>query len=171
MVSKQKEDRQQPRKKSRKEDGGKAGLEHTLSWVDGSDFVLRQSGDTLMAIPERLVAAYDMACGKLKVLSAGVILGHIKGRDVIPDQPLALSSALRRDAFPMVEVDYANAIAYLRRDTVTLPDGTPRGFVIVTYHGAPLGFVKNIGTRANNLYPQEWKIKSTHVPEEPKVVW
>ena len=31
--------------------------------------------------------------------------------------------------------------------------------------GQPLGQVKNIGTRANNLYPKEWRIKSTHVPE------
>ena len=26
---------------------------------------------------------------------------------------------------------------------------------------------KNIGNRANNLYPQEWKIKTTHLPEQP----
>ena len=29
----------------------------------------------------------------------------------------------------------------------------------VTYKGAPLGFVKNIGNRANNLYPAEWRIR------------
>ena len=38
--------------------------------------------------------------------------------------------------------------------------------VTVTYLGAPLGFVKNIGNRANNLYPREWRIKSTHLPDE-----
>jgi hypothetical protein len=26
--------------------------------------------------------------------------------------------------------------------------------------------VKNLGTRANNLYPKEWAIKSTHAPLE-----
>jgi hypothetical protein len=26
-----------------------------------------------------------------------------------------------------------------------------------------LGFAKNIGHRINNLYPKEWKIKSTHI--------
>ena len=35
----------------------------------------------------------------------------------------------------------------------------------MTYKGIPLGFEKNIGNRANNLYPAEWKIKSTHTPE------
>ena len=32
--------------------------------------------------------------------------------------------------------------------------------------GQPLGQVKNIGTRANNLYPKEWRIRTTHVPQE-----
>lgn len=37
--------------------------------------------------------------------------------------------------------------------------------MIVTYQNVPLGWMKNIGNRANNLYPQEWKIKSSHIPE------
>jgi hypothetical protein len=28
------------------------------------------------------------------------------------------------------------------------------------------GQVKNIGSRANNLYPKEWRIKTTHVPQQ-----
>ena len=40
------------------------------------------------------------------------------------------------------------------------------GFVLLTYKDAPLGFVKNIGNRANNLYPQEWRIRSGYLPEE-----
>ena len=42
----------------------------------------------------------------------------------------------------------------------------PRGYVCVTYRGVPLGFVKNVGNRANNLYPQEWRIRSGYLPEE-----
>jgi len=30
--------------------------------------------------------------------------------------------------------------------------------------------VKNIGQRANNLYPKEWRIKSTHIPEEYEAI-
>ncbi|MDE5915967.1 MAG: hypothetical protein K2G71_05265, partial [Duncaniella sp.] len=43
---------------------------------------------------------------------------------------------------------------------ITLPDGTPRGFVLLTNRQRPLGFVKNIGNRSNNLYPAPWRIKS-----------
>ena len=72
-----------------------------------------------------------------------------------------------------MELTYSQAIAYLRREPIALPGGTPRGFVLVTYGGAALGFAKNIGPRANNLYPQEWRIKSTHTPDDdarPEVI-
>ena len=65
-----------------------------------------------------------------------------------------------------VELTYQQAIAYLRHEALVLPEGTPRGLVTVCFMGFPLGLVKNIGTRANNLYPKEWKIKTTYVPQE-----
>ena len=49
---------------------------------------------------------------------------------------------------------------------MNLPADTPKGYVLVTYRQVPIGWEKNIGNRANNLYPQEWKIKSSHIPEE-----
>jgi len=61
---------------------------------------------------------------------------------------------------------YPTAIAYLRGEAIVLPPDVPRGLVTVGFMGQPLGQVKNIGNRANNLYPKEWRIKSTHVPKE-----
>ena len=60
---------------------------------------------------------------------------------------------------------YPQAMAYLRREALVLAPDTPLGIVTVSFHGHPLGPVKNIGSRANNLYPKEWKIKTTHIPE------
>lgn len=93
------------------------------------------------------------------VIHEGVLLCNIKGRDLIPSQSLALSPLLD-NSFPKVELDYTAAISYLSGETVSLPEGTPRGFVLLTYSGRPLGFVKNIGNRSNNLYPAQWRIKS-----------
>lgn len=130
----------------------------------------KSSSDTILALPPTLVPIYETASRSLNILSAGVTVGHFKGRDLIPDQSLALSTALTPGAFPSADLTYAQTVAYLRKEAVTLPPDTPRGLVLVRYRGAPLGFVKNIGTRANNLYPPEWKIKSTHVPDEPHVL-
>jgi len=65
-----------------------------------------------------------------------------------------------------VDLDYKSAISYLRGEALVLPEGTPRGEVTVCFQGHPLGPVKNIGSRANNLYPKEWRIRTTHIPTE-----
>ena len=66
------------------------------------------------------------------------------------------------ESLPQVELTYEQALQYLRREALTLPSDAPRGLLTVSYQGLPLGQVKNIGSRANNLYPKEWRIKSTH---------
>ena len=65
-----------------------------------------------------------------------------------------------------VNLPYQQAIAYLRGEALVLPADTPRGIIEVTFLGHPLGCVKNIGSRANNLYPKPWRIKTTHIPDE-----
>ena len=71
---------------------------------------------------------------------------------------------------PRVELTYQQAMAYLRHEALVLSDDTPRGLVEVCFMGNPLGMVKNIGTRANNLYPKEWKIKTTHIPNDYEAI-
>ena len=81
-----------------------------------------------------------------------------------------MSTILNLNAFPTLEIDYNMAISYLRREAVQL-DEAPRGYVLLMYKNRPLGFVKNLGNRANNLYPQEWRILSSHLPEEiPQII-
>ena len=73
--------------------------------------------------------------------------------------------------FPKVDLPYFEALKYLRGEALVLPTDTPKGFVTVTYKGFALGEVKNIGNRANNLYPKPWRIKTTHLPtEEIKII-
>ena len=70
-----------------------------------------------------------------------------------------------------ISVDYFTALNYLRGEAITLPPDTPRGIVDIAYKGFSLGPAKNIGNRANNLYPKAWRIKTTHLPsEEIKII-
>ena len=66
-----------------------------------------------------------------------------------------------------IDLPYSEALKYLRGEAIVLPPDTPRGLVTVTYKGVALGPAKNIGNRANNLYPKPWRIKTTHLPSEP----
>lgn len=71
---------------------------------------------------------------------------------------------------PHVELSYSQAIRYLSREALVLPPDIPKGIVVVTYRSHPIGLVKNIGNRANNLYPKEWRIRSSHLPDTQPVI-
>ena len=131
------------------------------AWLCSKDFTILPNHEGMyIALSEKLKPLYDkLVSAKLYLLSAGVELGTIKGKDVIPAHALALSTALRPEAFPCADIDLETALSYLRRDTIVLPPNIPRGFVLLTYTHIPLGFVKNIGNRCNSLYPMEWRIR------------
>lgn len=103
---------------------------------------------------------------KLKVLQNGVITGSVKGKDIIPSHALAMADVPERNKFTRFELNYEQAITYLRRESIILPANASRGYLLLTYKDIPLGFVKNIGNRANNLYPAEWRIRSGYLPDE-----
>ena len=67
-------------------------------------------------------------------------------------------------------LSYSQAISFLRGEAFQLPDATPRGIVEVDFIGQKLGLMKNIGSRANNLYPKEWRIKTTHISTEYEAI-
>ncbi len=80
----------------------------------------------------------------------------MKGPKKVPQHVLAMNPATA-SAFPKCELSREEALSYLRREALCID--APTGYVAVCYHGHPLGFVNNLGSRANNLYPQEWRIR------------
>ena len=94
---------------------------------------------------------------QLYPLHIGLPIYEKKGQKCIPHHALAMSRMLAGDAFPKVELSLDDALSYLRRQAITID--APRGYVLLTYQDLPLGFANNLGNRANNMYPQNWKIK------------
>ena len=141
-----------------------ADIAKTATWLQG-DFTIIEEKGSIRAIPTWWTSVYNRIKSSLYVIHAGITIGNIKGRDVVPDTSLALSTMLNTAAFPHAELSYTDALNYLRKEAITINSNVSTGFVIVTYRNQPLGFVKNIGNRANNLYPQEWKIKTSHLPD------
>ena len=142
------------------------------AWLeDSSEYSLAMKDTSVVAFPKAYESEYALLQQSLKVIHVGITLGEIKGKDLIPHHSLAMSTALASDAFPKAEVTYEQAISYLRKEGLVLDAGVPRGYVLLTYQDVSLGFVKNIGNRANNLYPQEWRIRSGYLPEEVVTVF
>ncbi len=131
-----------------------------------ADYQWETVGDTVVAFPTRHADIYQMLRERLHVIHAGITVAQLKGKDCIPHHSLAMSANFNRAQYPQAEVSYDQAVAYLRKEAIAFPNDVPRGYVLVTYRGVPLGFAKNIGNRANNLYPQEWRIRSGYLPEE-----
>ena len=138
--------------------------QEVLRWLSPelrADVTLQSLPDgTLTAIPSALYPIVEALQGaKIPILTSGIPLAEVKGRDFLPLPALALSVGLDDEAFPRAELTQEEAIRYLAREAVTLSADTPRGLVLVTYEGYPLGFAKHLGNRTNNLYPQAWRIR------------
>ena len=138
--------------------------QEVLRWLSPelrADVTLQSLPDgTLTAIPSALYPIVEALQGaKIPILTSGIPLAEVKGRDFLPLPALALSVGLDDEAFPRAELTQEEAIRYLAREAVTLSADTPRGLVLVTYEGSPLGFAKHLGNRTNNLYPQAWRIR------------
>ena len=95
----------------------------------------------------------------IHLLSDGMPQPEQKGKEQIPSVAQALCVNLPPDKYPRVELSLEQARRYLHRESFILPEKTPKGFVVVTYQSHPLGFMKNLGERANNLYPKNWAIR------------
>lgn len=93
----------------------------------------------------------------LRPLRSGIPAPVQKGRDLIPSPDEALGIFFDKSSYPCVDVDLKTALHFLHRDSLSLPDA-PRGYNVITYLGHPLGFVKNLGTRCNNLHPHARRI-------------
>lgn len=117
---------------------------------EGSLYALSDDGARMLA---RLT---DAGIG---ILSAGVPVAAAKGKDFVPRGALAWSESLLPDAFPDVELTEEQALTYLRREPVALPADAPRDYLTVSCRGVRLGFLKNLGNRSNNLYPQEYRLR------------
>lgn len=122
-------------------------------------------GEQVSAFPKKWVEELIRIQDQLKVITLGVAVCDLKKHGAIPAHGLALSSIFNRESFPSVEVDWQTALRYLRREPIetSLPDGIG----IVSYQDHPLGWVKQIGPRSNNWYPQEWRIRMPLPAEQP----
>ena len=119
--------------------------------------VEKRKGNLLIHIPGS-ISREVVALEQLRPIQAGVAKGELKGRDLVPSADWALSITLPDGEYPVADLDLGTALKFLHRDSIFLND-VPKGFVLVRFEGHPLGFVKNLGCRCNNLHPQSRKIK------------
>jgi len=132
-------------------------VKHFPVWFE-NDFTIVRHDDFLQAWITAHINNISVLKQELRVVQAGIPTGEIKGKDIVPHAAVALSTALRADAFPKETLNLENALDFLRRNTIKLQTEVS-GYHIVAYERYPLGFVKNLGSRCNNLYPNNWRVR------------
>lgn len=158
------------RTKDKKKNKGKDKIDQRITtlaqtWIDGNFEIINHDGH-LLALTPATAELLDSIPKGIRIISAGVEIGELKGKDLIPAHSLAMSKAMGHP-FPEVELSKEDALRYLAREAILLPEDTPKGYVTATFDGYPLGFLKNIGNRSNNLYPQEYRIRNLISPLTP----
>jgi 16S rRNA C967 or C1407 C5-methylase (RsmB/RsmF family)/NOL1/NOP2/fmu family ribosome biogenesis protein len=132
------------------------------AWLEGqntdSHSVIHAKSEACHLTPFAPEELHELA-GTLRITEAGQPIGtHQKLKVFIPDHGLAMISSGPSHA-GVLEVDHDTALRYLSGQAL---DGNPNddsGWLIVTYHGAGLGWVKQLPNRANNYYPDYLRIR------------
>ena len=130
-------------------------------------------GDLLKLLPEQLVPEIKLLSKHLKIVSSGravatMLASKRGGVALVPHADLALSlhigtilDYLRENykfKVESVELPLEQIQAFLAKEPLLLPDA-PTGYLLLTYKGAGVGFVKNLGNRCDSLLPNARRIK------------
>ena len=102
----------------------------------------------------------------LRVVLGGIAVANKKGNDYIPHADFALQDVVAEmvakgdlpAGISAVEVGRDDALKFLAKEPVVLENASI-GYVLLVYCGMPLGFVKNLGNRTNNLLPMARRIR------------
>jgi len=136
----------------------KAEKEIGRAFISDENLDILRFEDSLLAFPAIHLADLLQIKNNLRIIHAGVKIGEMKQKDLIPAHELALSTILNRSAFPEIDLTIEEAITFLKRDDIS-PQSTIKGWNLITYRNIPLGWVKNLGNRFNSAYPKEWRIR------------
>lgn len=130
------------------------------------NYTLVAAGELVKGYRKELFEQIRFIEKNLKCLLSGIAVANKKGKDYIPHADFALqqivADMIAENRLPVginaIEVSRDDALKFLAKEPLLLKDA-PLGFILLTYNGLGLGFVKNMGTRTNNLLPMARRIK------------
>jgi NOL1/NOP2/fmu family ribosome biogenesis protein len=141
-------------------DAPKDAVKELSRWVVESQTLrFAQVADSFYAYPAEYFETIRSLANNLTVIYSGVEMGQIFKGKLKPEWSLSQSVWYNRDVVPAVDVDLETALDYLRKGDVETTLFT-EGINLVCSVGYALGFVKRIGARVNNGYPNSLKINN-----------
>jgi NOL1/NOP2/fmu family ribosome biogenesis protein len=99
----------------------------------------------------------DLWRAMLPNANAGTLVGEFMKDKFIPGQGIA-NTGIESNDVRKLELSYDNVIRYLKKEVIQVE--AEAGFVLVTFEQQNIGWGKVVGSRLNNNYPNEWRIRS-----------
>jgi 16S rRNA C967 or C1407 C5-methylase (RsmB/RsmF family)/NOL1/NOP2/fmu family ribosome biogenesis protein len=128
------------------------------AFLQYTDLIFFEHHNRIHTVPESLKHDVGFLLKKFPGAVAGTAVAEIKNNRIIPQHSLALSVYLDKSAFPVIELNRDQALAYLRKESLPL-QSADTGFHLVTCERLPLGWIHALPNRINNLYPIGWRIR------------
>lgn len=129
-------------------------LKGWLSNFEGLSFT--NYGSNFYTFPKEHEAWLEYLVDRKILFQAGLLLGELDKRgELIPAHDLAML-AKKSPEIGSVELNHEQALHYLKRQAFNLE--SEKGWHLATYNGLPLGWMKLLGNRMNNYYPQQLRI-------------
>lgn len=135
------------------------------SWLNTPDSEFFAKSEFLIAFPENKIQVLNALSEQLRVISYGLPIAQFKKNDLLPEHAYALSVDRNPALFGTVDLNLREALLFQKKEEIKI-NSTEKGWLLVQYQGVPLGFIKNLGNRANNYFPKEWRIRMA-LPDIP----
>ncbi len=132
------------------------GLQELLP--QDQEFSGYNSGNVLGIIPTRHAEFTALLDKQLTVLYKGCELAEINGRKFKMQPALALYQCLDKTRLICKDTDLESALRYLKKEDIST-DAPAGSWVLITHNGMGMGWGKSLGSRLNNYYPKEWRIR------------
>lgn len=132
-------------------------LQSVAGWiVPHAPVHLFRHKEDVIAVPQGFETVIPLLQERLYLRQAGITMGKLVNRELIPAHALALSTIFN-NSIPEISLELEQALQYLRKAEVF--SSTPnKGWALIRYEGHNLGWVKVLSNRLNNYYPKEWRI-------------
>jgi NOL1/NOP2/sun family putative RNA methylase len=120
------------------------------------DSYLFKQNEFVRLFPKEYQEELQIIASYLYIKKAGVELGVVKGKDLIPSHELAMSF-INLKHLPYFDLNKEQSLQYLGKKEVNI-DINYKGWALVKFEGVVLGWIKALQNRINNYYPIEWRI-------------
>lgn len=134
------------------------------AWCNQPEFMRfgTLNGDRVFGYYAEAYEYINMLAEQLTVIYSGVEIGQLIGRKIKPEHSLAMFHDVSHAVVNNTELQLTDAMKYLRKADVPA-ELFAEGINLVSYEGLPIGWIKRIGNRCNNLYPKECRVLNDRI--------